>query len=297
MGPGVSEGSVEVLLKVLLGENLVDSVAEFTPFYVIASLGGFVVLAKHVELSLRNRELTHVESDSELNGRDEAGSQLIEVTEELAKTNALLAGDRADACDNIMEVIRAVGNNGAADNARGGLGVVVMAVVEVTPGTVELIRAVDLFAEINIVDLVNVSLVHVSTEDKLGDLLGSLDAEVVQHTEELVLGHVTVLGDVEILEDGLQVHALGLDRFTELLEHLLDLNVVVSKVLSAGEEGVFLREGGDTRAGALVNAADGEGLVDAVNEIDIIEENFGVVCLILVSQGFKFIVSQCEVHV
>jgi len=52
MGPGISEGSIEVLLEVLLGENLVDSVAEFTPFYVIAGLGGLEVLAEHVEFSL-----------------------------------------------------------------------------------------------------------------------------------------------------------------------------------------------------------------------------------------------------
>lgn len=297
MGPGISEGSIEVLLEVLLGENLVNSVAEFAPFYVIAGLGGLEVLAEHVEFSLRNGQLTHVESDSELSSRDETGSQFVEVTEELTETNALLAGDRANACKNVMEVIRAVGNNGVTDNTRGGLGVVVVAVVEVTSGTVELISAVDLFAEINIVDLINVSFVHVSTEDKLGDFLGGLDAEVVQHTEELVLGHVTVLGDVEILEDGLQVHTLGLDSFAEMVEDRLDLTVVVSKVLSAGQEGVFFGEGGDTRAGALVNAADGEGLVDAVAEIHIIEEDFGVVRLILVREGFKFIVSQCEVHV
>lgn len=297
MGPGVSERSIEILLEVLLGENLVHSVAEFAPLDVVAGLGGLEVLAEHVEFSLRDGQLTHVESNSELSSRDETGSQFVEVTEELTETNALLAGDRTDACKNVMEIIRAVGNNGVTDNTRGGLGVVVVAVVEVTSSTVELVSAVDLFAEINIVDLINVSFVHVSSEDELGDFLGGLDAEVVQHTEELVLGHMAVLGDVEVLEDGLQVHTLGLNGFAEMVKDRLDLTVVVSEVLSAGEEGVFFREGGDTRAGALIDASDGEGLVDAVAEIDIIEEDFGVVRLILVGEGLKFIVGQCEVHV
>ena len=218
LSPCISEGSVEVLLEVLLGENLVDSVAEFTPFDVLAGFGGLEVLAEHVEFSLRNGQLTHVESDSELSSRDEAGSQLVEVTEELTETDALLAGDSANACKNVMEVIGFVCNNSVADNTRGGLGVVVVAVVEVTSGTVELISSIDLFTEVNVVDLVDVTLVHVSAEDELGDILGCLDAEVVQNTEELVLGNVTVLSDVEVLEDGFQVHALGLDGLTEMIE-------------------------------------------------------------------------------
>jgi len=239
MGSGVSERSIEVLLEVLLGENLVHGVAEFAPLDVVAGLGGPEVLAEHVEFSLRDGQLTHVESNSELSSCDEAGSQFVEVTEELTETNALLAGDGTDASKNVTKIIRLVGNNGVTDNTRGGLGVVVVAVVEVTASTVELVSAIDLFAEINIVDLVNVSFVHVSSEDELGDLLGGLDAEVVQDTEELVLGHVAVLGDVEVLEDGLQVHTLGLDGFAEMVEDRLDLTVVVSEVLSAGKEGVF----------------------------------------------------------
>lgn len=218
MSPGISKGSVEVLLEVLLGENLVDSVAEFAPFDVVAGFGCLEVLAEHVEFSLRNGQLTHVESDSELSSRDEAGSQLVKVAEELTETDTLLAGDSTDACKNVMEVIRAVGDNSVAYNTRGGLGVVVVAVVKVTSGTVELISSVNLFTEVNVVDLVNITLVHVSAEDELGDFLRRLDAEVVQNTEELVLGNVTVLSDVKVLEDGFQVHALGLDGLAEMVE-------------------------------------------------------------------------------
>jgi len=66
---------------------------------------------------------------------------------------------------------------------------------------------------------------------------------------------------------------------------------VVSEVLSTGKEGVFLGQGRNTSAGVLINASDGEGLVDAVAEVHIIEENFRVVGLILVCKSVKLIVS------
>jgi hypothetical protein len=43
-----------------------------------------------------------------------------------------------------------------------------------------------------------------------------LNAQVIQNSEELMFGNVTILGDVKVLEDWLQVHALSVDGLAEM---------------------------------------------------------------------------------
>lgn len=67
----------------------------------------------------------------------------------------------------------------------------------------QLLGTVDVLAEVNVVDLINIALVHVSTKNHLDDILGSSDSKQIESSEELILGYVTVARYVEVLEDGL----------------------------------------------------------------------------------------------
>ena len=49
--------------------------------------------------------------------------------------------------------------------------------VEVSSNTKELFAAVDIFAEVNVVHLINVTFVHITSEHELGDCLWCCDFE------------------------------------------------------------------------------------------------------------------------
>lgn len=52
LSTGISEGLVQILLKVLLGEYFINGIAEFSPFNVVTGLRRLEVLTKLVELSI-----------------------------------------------------------------------------------------------------------------------------------------------------------------------------------------------------------------------------------------------------
>lgn len=91
----------------------------------------------------------------------------------------------------------------------------------------QLLGTVDVLAEVNVVDLINIALVHVSTKNHLDDILGSSDSKQIESSEELILGYVTVARYVEVLEDGFQVNALVLDGGTVLFEDFFNFLLVL----------------------------------------------------------------------
>jgi len=111
-----------------------------------------------------------------------------------------------------------------------------------------------------------------------------------------VLGNVAVRVDVEVLEDGLEMHALGLNCLTEVFEEVLDLYVMVSEVLLASEESVFVGKRSNAHVGVLVNSCDGESLVDALAEVNVVDKDLGVVSLVLVCEAVEFVICEVEVH-
>jgi hypothetical protein len=231
---------------------------------------------------------------------DESTAELVEISEEFANTDALLRAVSSDSSDNIVQVLGAgaVLHGLVSDNARLSLGEEVPGVVEISTDSEEVGGSINVFAEVDVVDLINVTLVHVSTEDLGGYGFGGRDAQKVEHSEELHLGDVTVLGNIEILEDGLEVHASLLDGISVLSNNVVHVNgvVVLGQVLAAGKEGVVVRLSVNSGKRSLINSSDGEGLVDAGSECNIVEENFGVVSFVSVAKGLEFIVGQIEVH-
>ena len=89
--------------------------------------------------------------------------------------------------------------------------------------TKDTLVSINFIAEINIVDFVRISLVHVTSENKVKDSLGGKDTELVEDSEELTLCHVSTLGDIEVLELRLQMDAAVKDSCSVLMEVVLNL--------------------------------------------------------------------------
>ena len=124
-------------------------------------------------------------------------------------------------------------------------------------------------------------------------MLRCTDSQQVKHTQELVLGHMAVAGDIVILEDGLQVDALVLDSRLVLLQNCINLRWVLltSKVLSAGKKGISGSDSGNPSSRCLVNSRDRKGRVHISDKVYVPKEALRIRGLILFSESFKLIVS------
>ena len=69
-----------------------------------------------------------------------------------------------------------------------------------------------------------------------------------------------------------------------------------AQVLSSSKKGIVSCNWCDCGCWVLVNSGDGEGLVDAGNELSVSEEFLWVVGAVLVGQGLKFIISKVVVE-
>ena len=138
---------------------------------------------------------------------DETSSQFVEVTEELRDSDALLAGNLSDASKNILDVHGSVSDNLSLAHSWFSLFKVVEAVVVSLSDSEKGFGTINLITEISVVNFVNVALIHVTSEDSLGDVLGYRNLKQIENTEELHFRHVTVFSAVEILENWLEVDA------------------------------------------------------------------------------------------
>ena len=129
-----------------------------------AFLGGLECFAKQCKLLLRDWSLCHGQTNSELSSGDITGAKPIKVAEELGDADSLLLGESTNTGNDIIDVIRSVSDNLSLAFACSSLRVVVRAMVEALINTEELLRTVNVLAEVHIVALVNVTLVHIATE-------------------------------------------------------------------------------------------------------------------------------------
>ena len=191
---------VSIPLQTLLSEDFVHSVREFSPLNVSALLRSLESCGQHFKLALRDGHLGHGETDSELGSSDVTRAQSVKVSEELRNADSLLFALLADAGNDIVNIVWSVPDDLSIACARLRLREVVKAVVEALTNTKELLTTIDVFAEVDIVDFVDVTFVHVPAEKLLDHLRRCRDSEQVEDAEELVLGHVTVLRDIVVLE-------------------------------------------------------------------------------------------------
>jgi hypothetical protein len=60
----------------------------------------------------------------------------------------------------------------------------------------------------------------------LGDVFWCVDLKEIEHTQELKLGNVTILGAVKVLEDWLQVHAANSNSTTVFIQNSCKLLLI-----------------------------------------------------------------------
>ena len=171
LSSGVVKGDIHRSFKVLLSENLVDLIAEFSPLDMVSGLWRLELFAEKFELGPREHDLAHVESDSELTLSDEAASKFIEISEELRDSDSLLLAQLSELGQNILDIFWLVLFDVNACDSWSSLWVVVERVVVASAHAKELLGRVDVIAEIEIVHLIDVSSVHVSLEKAVENLL------------------------------------------------------------------------------------------------------------------------------
>lgn len=156
-----------------------------------------------------------------------ARAQSIKIAEELRNADSLLLGQNADASDYVVDVIGSVSDDFGLAFECLSLWEVFLAVVKALADSKELLGTVDILTEVNVVNLIDIAFVHISSKYHLDNILGSCDSKQIESSEELILGNVTITGDVEVLEDGLEVNTLVFDGGTVLFKDFLNLLLIV----------------------------------------------------------------------
>lgn len=154
---------------------------------------------------------------------DAATSKLIEISEELGNSNSLLLAALSELGDNILNIIWDVLLNIDTSNSWSSFWVVVEGVVEVSADSEELLWGVNIIAEIEVVDLIDVTLIHVSFAEGVQDLLGGADTKLTESSQELMFGNMLVLSNIEILEHWLQVDSLDSNGLSILFKDVVNL--------------------------------------------------------------------------
>lgn len=131
---------------------------------------------------------------------DVATSKLIEISEELGNSNSLFLAALSKLGNNIFNIIWDILLNIDTCNSWSSLWIVVEGVVEVSTDSEELLRGVNIITEIEVVDLIDVTLIHVSFAKGVQDWLGSANTKLTESSQELMFGNMLVLSNIEILE-------------------------------------------------------------------------------------------------
>jgi hypothetical protein len=107
----------------------------------------------------------HVEPDSELALGDESGPKLVEIPKELPNSNSLLLAKHSKPREGVLNVLRGVTNNFSIAHSGLGLREVVKAVIEIPPNAKQHSVAVNVFTKVDVVDFIEVSLIHVTSKN------------------------------------------------------------------------------------------------------------------------------------
>jgi uncharacterized membrane protein len=93
--------------------------------------------------------------------RDEARAELVKVSEELGNSSAALLAEETDASENILHIVRAELNDVSLNFAGLSAWVVVEGLVVSSADPENALMRVYLIAEVNVVDLIGITLIHV----------------------------------------------------------------------------------------------------------------------------------------
>lgn len=115
-----------------------------------------------LKFSLGQQNLSHVQTNSELRVSDVARSQLVEVSKEFANPYSLLLACLSDSCKHIFNIIWFMLNNIQLNWPRLSPGEKLVGIVVVATNSEHIFRGVNFIAEINIIDFIHITLVHIS---------------------------------------------------------------------------------------------------------------------------------------
>lgn len=146
--------------------------------------------------------------------------QFIEVAHELSHPYPLLLDDSAQTCEQVIEVVGGLVPDGGFAFPRFVSEVLESIRVCFGKCVAHFVVAVHVADEFVVVDVGQVAPIHVLLEHEVQQFFGGRDQlELFEDSAELVLGHVSDFGDIEVFELRFQVQSLGGDRVPESLQH------------------------------------------------------------------------------
>lgn len=153
--------------------------------------------------------------------------------------------------------------------------------------------------EIVVVDFVEVSLISEPFQDKVQRFRVRKQVELVQDTKELILGDVSLFGDVEVFKVGFDQHSFVLDRYPVFQENVVQLSLFLlghSKIVTPGWKGCGFIKLGDLTKRILIDSLEGEDGIDTLTELIVVHMSIWyVVYLIVVDQDVDFLLTEVEI--
>ena len=178
-------------------------------------------------------------------------------------------------------------------------GEVVEGVVEFSANTKYLLGAINLVAEIDIINLISVTLIHISFKKEVCNLIGSLYTKLAKYTHELHLCHVAISSDIKILELRLEVDSSIIDGGSVFIKNLVNNTIILTitiQVLSPCKDSIVCSNILNLGSWCFINTLGCESKIHIITEYRIFKEFLWIISHILVSQVVEFIFSHCEVH-
>lgn len=276
-------------------EYFVDAIAETSPLHT--AFLACEMFAKKFELTATKNNLGHVESDSELSLGDKSSSQFVKVSEELRHSDPLLFCELPQLGEHIFDIVWSVSLDVFASDPWPRLWVVIKRMIVASSDSKQLFTAVYIVTEVKVVDFISISFIAVSFQQKVQNLIASVQVALVQNSKELMLGYVLVASDVEILEHLLQVNALDLNSLAVLLQDRQDHLLLLwchFQILASGWDCKRVSDWLHNCKRIFLDAVCGEGRVNIGAKIDIVEMT---VCgAVPISYICHLLLSEFEVH-
>lgn len=178
MSSGIIKFDVYRLLEIFFSEYFIDSVAELSPANMSSCLWCLEFFGEKFEFRSREHDFAHVQSNSELGFSDISTSQFVEISEEFGDSNSLFFAGLSQLGDDIIDIIRHILLDISSCNSWSSLWVVIERVVVASSNSEQLLRRVDIIAEVEIVDFINVSSIHVSFQQDVENELRGSDTQL-----------------------------------------------------------------------------------------------------------------------
>jgi hypothetical protein len=193
---------------------------------VFSLLGSLKYFGEEAKFVGAQYDLGHIESNSKLRFSDKARSKFVEISEEFSYSDPVLSALVPDPGQDIVHINWSVLQDFSFLVPRLVPGHVIKALIVVKPHSEDVNCRVNMVAEVEIIDFINISLVHVASQDNIQNVIWSWDSQLGQHSQELHLSHMAISGNVKVLELGFQVDSPVLDFLTVRIQYFLNSLII-----------------------------------------------------------------------